>query len=177
MIDIIIAECTLRDWILLKGILIDGKLYNSRNFTGVMNASVQFTMVQKSLDEIPIRFHLEPRSIIHLPRFINTKCVFDFPLFLINQFRAFLIWQIDTRNDKIRWPRSILRFCTSFPLRIPDNFPLRVVPVIRTTFHGYRISEYPRTESYSSFPSFLFFLPFFLLARLSPNDFSPFSKR
>lgn len=84
MIDIIIAECTLRDWILLKGILIDGKLYNSRNFTGVMNASVQFTMVQKSLDEIPIRFHLEPRSIIHLLRFINTKCVFDFPLFLIN---------------------------------------------------------------------------------------------
>lgn len=99
---VIIAECTLRDWILLKGVLIDGKLYNSRNFTGVINASVQFTMVQKSLDEIPIRFHLEPRSIIHLPRFINTKCVFDFPLFLINQFRAFLIWQIDTRNDKIR---------------------------------------------------------------------------
>lgn len=71
---VIIAECTLRDWILLKGILIDGKLYNSRNFTGVINASVQFTMV-----------HLESsRSIIHLPRFINTKCVFDFPLFLIN---------------------------------------------------------------------------------------------
>lgn len=58
--------------------------YNSRNFTGVMNASVQFTMVQKSLDEISIRFHLEPRSIIHLPRFINTKYVFDFLLFLIN---------------------------------------------------------------------------------------------
>lgn len=70
---VIIAGCTLRDWILLKGILIDGKLYNSRNFTGVINASVQFTMVQKCLDEIPIRFHLEPRSIIHLPRFINTS--------------------------------------------------------------------------------------------------------
>lgn len=40
---------------------------------------------------------------------------------------------------------------------LSDNFPLRIVAVIRTTFHGYRISEYPRTESYSSFPSFLFF--------------------